>query len=184
MYQKINPIGYAIALYEIAKESNKFEVFHNQIIECKNTIEQSSELKNMLQNMNIDVKEKFEIIDLIFPHFDIDLKNLIKIVLQKKEQFLLKRVFNLFLKMTSDVLNILFAKIITAYPLSDEQLKAIKNKLEKQYNKKIEIQTAIDPSLISGFEIHVNSEIISKNYNEELNKIKNFIINEKGGING
>lgn len=86
--------------------------------------------------------------------------------------------------MTSDVLNILFAKIITAYPLSDEQLKAIKNKLEKQYNKKIEIQTAIDSSLISGFEIHVNSEIISKNYNEELNKIKNFIINEKGGING
>lgn len=42
MYVKVNPSSYSVAIYEIAKESNKIKTFHEQFSFVKKVIEKKS----------------------------------------------------------------------------------------------------------------------------------------------
>lgn len=44
MYVKVNPSSYSVAIYEIAKESNKIKTFHEQFSFVKKVIEKNPQL--------------------------------------------------------------------------------------------------------------------------------------------
>ncbi|MBW0603528.1 ATP synthase F1 subunit delta [Mycoplasmopsis anatis] len=179
MLQKSNPVGYAIAYYEIAKESNKIKEVHSQVSTFKDILNANKDMIKFLNDPEILNKEKFDFLDDVFKDYDRGLINLIKVMIEKRNVNLLEKVLSHYLKMSNNDLNIRFAKIITAMEISDKTLKLIKEKLEKFYNGVVEIKTEINPDLISGFEIHIGSQIISRNVSADLINFKNFINEDK-----
>ncbi|MEE3928104.1 ATP synthase F1 subunit delta [Mycoplasmopsis ciconiae] len=174
-----NPIGYAIALYELVKESKLFEQTHKEANDFKNIIITHPKMIFYLNNSSIPNQNKFEFLDKILKGYSKDFINLIKVCIQRKEAFLIKRVMIEYLKMSNVKLNIQFAKITVAKPISDKDIIKIKSKLEQIYGKTIELKTEIDPSLISGYKIQIGSEIIQNNIQDQLLKLKNYIIKDK-----
>lgn len=179
MLQKSNPVGYAIAYYEIAKESNKIKEVHNQISTFKDILNLNKEMLTFLNNPEILNEEKFKFLDEVFADYDRDFINLIKVMIEKRNVNLLEKVLSHYLKMSNNELNIRFAKIISAMEISDKTLQLIKEKLEKFYNGVVEVKIEINPELISGFEIHIGSQIISRNVSSDLINFKNFINEDK-----
>ncbi|EFF41573.1 ATP synthase F1 subunit delta [Mycoplasmopsis alligatoris] len=184
MYVKANPVGYAIAFYDLVKEKNDFSLIHNQVNELKDVIAQNKDLILFLSAKSITLDQKYELVDQIFAQYDKRLINLIKVVVQRNNANELKHILIHYLRLSNTELNIKFARVLTAQKLTKVQLEKIKTKLENLYNQKFEIRNEINEELISGYQIHLGSEIIEKNINNDLEKIKNTIINEKGGING
>jgi F-type H+-transporting ATPase subunit delta len=72
----------------------------------------------------------------------------------------------------------LVAKIISTDDLSADQLELIKTKLEKKYNSKFYLETAIDKSLIGGIKIQINDEVIDLSWQGQLSQLKERLAGE------
>lgn len=179
MYVKVNPSSYSVAIYEIAKESNKIKTFHEQFSFVKKVIEKNPQLITFLKNDEIALEKRFELIDEIFGSLEVDVKNSIKVALVRNMIFVLRKIIVDFLKITNYELGIKFAKIITAYPLSDSELEKIQKKLNEKTKKIVEISTEVDEKLLSGYKIIFSNQLYERNYNNDLQKIKKMIIKGK-----
>lgn len=78
---------------------------------------------------------------------------------------------------SSELVNV---KVRSAYPLQKDQLVKIKAILNKKYNADLNIIEIVDPSLIGGISIEVNSQVYDASLRTKLNKIINP--NEKEGV--
>ncbi|WP_416737957.1 ATP synthase F1 subunit delta [Mycoplasmopsis meleagridis] len=155
------------------------------------------ELKNdttfidILKNNETSNEYKFDFIDNIFANFDKSdvMKKFLKVVVEHKAVSNLPRIISSYLKLVNDHLNIKFAKIYSAFPISEDKLNLIKAKLEKELNCLVDIEHRIDPNIISGIRIKMNSFVIENSLGLSLKRLTKFINlkdNEKnkGGING
>ncbi|ADE19498.1 ATP synthase F1 subunit delta [Mycoplasma crocodyli] len=183
MYVKANPVGYAIAFYDLIKEVGDFKPIHTQVNKLKDVLVENNDLVAFLNTKSIPIKKKFEIIDEIFDDLDRRLINLVKVVTERNNALLLKHILIHYLRLSNNELNIKFARIVTAEKLQKTELQKIKKKLETLYKEKFELKNEVDEDLISGYQIHLGSEIIERNINNDLEKIKHEIIKEREGIN-
>ncbi|WP_027120915.1 ATP synthase F1 subunit delta [Mycoplasmopsis lipofaciens] len=185
MYKKANPEGYALALFELAQEDKIEKEIHALMIELKNAIQNDNLFINNLITSEISNEKKYKYIEDIFK----DIKNstliinFLKVLVEKNSANLLNRIISLYLKLSNEVLKIKFAKIYSAFEISEEKLEKIKAKLEKKFNSKIELDHEIDKNLISGFRIKIDSQVIEQNFDFDLKSLEQILL-KKGGLNG
>ncbi len=72
---------------------------------------------------------------------------------------------------------ILRARIATAAPLDDEQLTAIRERLEKRFGKTVEAAAQIDPSLLGGFKVRVGDAVLDFSIRTQLQRLRESMIN-------
>ncbi len=87
----------------------------------------------------------------------------------------MQQALSIYIHIVEDDLNIIRAKLISAFEIDNELKIKIIQKLEQKYNKKIVLNTYIDKSLIFGFKIVIGNDIIEHNAKGWFRK--NFIIN-------
>ncbi|MGL5821875.1 MAG: F0F1 ATP synthase subunit delta [Sarcina sp.] len=64
-------------------------------------------------------------------------------------------------------------------PLTDEQYQNLLTRLERKYNKKIELTREIDKSIIAGLYIQVGDEFIDATVNTQYKEMKEIMLNRK-----
>lgn len=183
MLDKSNIKGYAIALFELVKEANKFEQIHVECNQILTVVQQNPNLIDFWSALNVPNQEKLKLVDDLLFDYDPILKNLIKVAIERKSINKIKTILTHYLKLSNEALKISFVKVITAKEISQDHLDRIKDKLEKHYHRRFEIKNVIDKSLISGFQIVSESRIIQKNYKNDLAQLIGAITtkNIKGG---
>lgn len=67
------------------------------------------------------------------------------------------------------------AKVTSAVELSEKEKNALSSKLEKKYNRKIEIHYLIDSSILGGVIIEIDGTIIDGSLKSRLNTMKGVI---------
>ncbi|WP_029513419.1 ATP synthase F1 subunit delta [Mycoplasmopsis primatum] len=185
MYVKANADGYALALYDLHKEEKKISSTYEFIVAFYDSIVQDKNIINFLANAKIPKQEKYNVVEL-WAKNDSTLKTFItflKVIIDKNASNILLRILSIYISRVEKDLNILRVKFISALPIAQNTLAKIIKKLELQYSKKVILKIFIDKSLISGFRIEINNEVIEQNIKNDLDKISRLIINEKGGLN-
>ncbi|MEA4162482.1 MULTISPECIES: ATP synthase F1 subunit delta [unclassified Mycoplasma] len=178
MYKKRNTSAYAVAIYDLVKKQDKFKLIQPQFEAVKDLIDTIPGFIEYLGNDLIPEAERFKTIDMAFDknQFDYIVINSIKVIVQRKMVSQLKNIIIEYLKLSNDALRIRYVLVESAFPLSDEQLQQINDKLQKVTRRTIEIHNVINPNIISGFRIVSKTEVIEMNILHDLNKIKNEII--------
>jgi F-type H+-transporting ATPase subunit delta len=74
--------------------------------------------------------------------------------------------------------NIARVTIITTTALCDDMIERIKGLLKKQLNKELEFVYEIDPSLIGGFVLRVESMQLDASIQNELKKLRVKLLNK------
>lgn len=72
---------------------------------------------------------------------------------------------------------ILRARIDTAAPLDEDQLGAIRERLEKRFGKTVEAATQVDPTLLGGFKVHVGDSVLDFSIRTQLQRLRKSMIN-------
>ncbi|MBU4689802.1 ATP synthase F1 subunit delta [Mycoplasma zalophidermidis] len=178
MYQKANIDGYAIALYELVSENNELAQVHQTLSQIWPVFEEEQNFLKLLANPNIEKETKFDFIDQTFaniPNTEL-LAKFFKVVVQRRATTLLGRIIKQFFRLSNQTLGIKFAKVYTAFPLSEGRMNKIKSFLEKKYNSKVELNYILKPELLSGFRIEIDSDVIEQNIALDLEKLSSLII--------
>jgi F-type H+-transporting ATPase subunit delta len=63
------------------------------------------------------------------------------------------------------------AEVVTAHPLKDDQLSALKQQLRARAGRDVAIETSIDPEILGGIVIKMGSQMIDASIRTKLNRL-------------
>lgn len=87
-------------------------------------------------------------------------RNFLQILIQNGRLMIAPQIRVLYEELRREHEGVLEAKIISALPISEEQVKQLLATLEKKYGRKVSAQVEVDPELIGGARIVVGDKVI------------------------
>jgi len=167
---------YAKALFELAIERGLTADYKEQAVFISSAMS-DPEAKRIITHPRIPMKEKFAFLDGAFSgHVHDDLLGFMRLTVTKnREEFLAPAMDNL-VEMIRRHQNYTTAKIVSAMPLTDEQILRLRRALMRKLGKQVEIETNIDTSLIGGFRLHVDGHIFDRSLKQMLKEMKENLI--------
>ncbi|WP_036430926.1 ATP synthase F1 subunit delta [Mycoplasmopsis felis] len=176
MLEKKHISAYSVAIFDLVQEENKLKELHKQFEAVKDLFLENKSYIDFFSDHTISEEERFKTIDLAFKSFDWIIINSLKIILRRKSFKYIVKILIEYLKLSNKELRIRYLDVISAYPLSNEQLQAIKNKLQLKTRRTIEITNHVDKSLIAGFKIVSRTETHEMSIKNDLENLKYDLI--------
>ena len=166
--------SYAIALYELSKESNEVDKIEEGLKNLKKLLNESVDFKQMILNPAISKEDKKNVIFKIADqnNFSKILKKFLGFVAKKNRLFFLDKIIESFLNLVSNNKGELKAKFISSKQLSNEEQKKIQDELSKDFKALLNINYEYDPNLIGGLIIQIGSVMIDTSIKTKLKKLE------------
>lgn len=164
---------YGTALFRTAKRTNQVERISHDLEVISNLVTKNLSLKNFLESPQVLEKEKKELLSgILKDRVSEALFSFLMLVVSKHRIQYLLPIASEFARLVKEDQGIVEARLITARSVDRSLVEEIKQELEKNTGKKVEMQIEIDPHLIGGTIIILGDKIIDKSIRHQLNQLK------------
>ena len=166
--------SYAIALYELSKESNEVDKIEEGLKNLKKLLNESVDFKQMILNPAISKEDKKNVIFKIADqnNFSKILKKFLGFITIKNRLFFLNRIIKSFLDLVSKGKGELNAKLLSSKKLTAEEQNKIQNELSKDFKTTLKINYKHDPDLVAGLILQVGSVMVDTSIKSKLKKLE------------
>ena len=170
--------SYALALYELAKESSELDTAEVGMRALKDLLNDSSDFKKVIQSPVIKKEEKRNIMFAIADQssFSSILKKFLGFLSIKNRLFFLNQIIDSFLNFVSSNKGELKAKLISSRELTSTELEKIQRELSNDFKSQIKIEYKYDPSLIGGLVMQVGSVMVDASIKTKLKQLEKNMI--------
>ena len=170
---------YAQALYSLADEAGQLTVVHSDVVIILGAIHDSEDFRHFLRNPVISSQVRQKIITEIFKEkLQAMTKNFLMFLSEKRRLPFLKEILDSFEGLFRSSQNILKAQLISPFPLEHKELERIKNRLSDKFQKDVEPELKIDPSLIGGFKLQIEDKVYDFSIKTQLENFRKKIIHQ------
>ena len=170
---------YADALFAVARERQTIDQVEEQLILVKNIIHDHKDLKRVLQNPRINKDDKKAILEKIFSkEVNQEVVNVLKILVDNNRESLVADLQEAFTTIANEYRGIVDVTVTTASPLNKNDEQKIAEAFGKLYNKKLRIQSQVDPKVIGGVLVRVGNRLYDGTL---LGKLSRFSQEMKAG---
>ena len=164
---------YAEALFQLSEEENITKEIYNELHDVVEVIKNNKELDNVLKSPLVAKNEKTQLIEALFNNkINNNLKNFLKILVEKGRISYLKSIELTFKELLNDKHNIIEGTVISAIALTEKQVKELEEKLSKKYNKNVTLENEVDQSILGGVLVRLGNTQIDGSVKTRLNNIK------------
>ncbi len=174
-------VNYAEGLFELAKETDsvqKFKTETDEIRRCFNTVEN---LKEFFESARISKTAKKKLVDdVLKDKYDRYVVNFIKLLIDKDRINIYEDICKDFRKLCNDELNCREGIIESARELTDDQIEELEKSLSSK-DRKVELIPRINKSLISGFRIIFDDQVIDNSMKNKIRQLNETLIRKDGG---
>ena len=170
---------WALALMELALEDENIskEDILDDIKEVAETISNSEELSNVINNPSISTEEKQIVICKLFQNNIMPIVyNFLFVLNLRKRLSIIDEIANEFGKELERIKNITRVNITSAIELNDERKNDIKNKISEKLNKDIICDWGVDNEIIAGLIFNIDESIIDNSVRHKLEDLSKEII--------
>jgi F-type H+-transporting ATPase subunit delta len=166
---------YATALFELSAEQGLLAQYLDQATFLRDTLA-GEECKAFITHPRVSGTDKRAFFDRVFSgHIHRDLMGFLHLAVKKnREDFLLPALSQL-VEMIRQHHNQTTARVVSAVPLTNEQLTRLAALLTRKLNKKVDVQVLIDPSVIGGLSIQADGYYIDRTMRHLLRDMKNEV---------
>ncbi|QNT77830.1 ATP synthase F1 subunit delta [Entomobacter blattae] len=164
---------YATALYDVATEHGKLDEVIEEAQALYQIIEQSSDLRNLLNNRTIQDSESQKAIMAILAHqgFGIIIKNFMGVIIQNRRLPLTEEFLQVFLSLVALRRGVAIAEVISATPLSDVQKAQIQARLVEAGYSRVSIQEKVEKSLLGGLVLRIGSRLYDASLKTRISQL-------------
>lgn len=165
---------YAEALFQIGEEENKIDNLYNELKEVSSLITTTNDLNNAMKSPLISKLEKIKLIDVLFAEkIDNDLKNFLKILIEKGRINSIKSIEATYKELLNEKNNIIEGYVISAVPMQNEKIKELEKELSKKYNKNVTLENKVDESVLGGVLVRLGNTEIDGTIKTRLDGLRN-----------
>lgn len=164
---------YAEALFQLSEEENITKEIYNELHSVLDIVKNNKDLDNVLKSPLVAKAEKVQLIETLFNNkINNNLKNFLKILVEKGRISSLKSIELTFKQLLNDRDNIIEGTVISTIPLTGEKVKELEEKLSKKYNKNVTLENKVDKSILGGVLIRLGNTQIDGSVKTRLDNIK------------
>ncbi|MEW9077941.1 F0F1 ATP synthase subunit delta [Terrisporobacter glycolicus] len=164
---------YAEALFQLSEDENITKEIYNELHNVVETVKNNKDLDNVLRSPLVAKIEKVKLIESLFNNkINNNLKNFLKILVEKGRISSLKSIELTFKQLLNDKNNIIEGTVISAIPLTDNKVKELEEKLSKKYNKNVTLENKVDQSILGGVLVRLGNTQIDGSVKTRLDNIK------------
>lgn len=165
---------YATALFDLAKEAGAVESVEGELLTLKASIDGSEELRGFLKSPVYDRAEQAAVIDALAEKagFSALTANFLKLIAKNRRLFALEDIIRAFAKLAADDRGEVSAEAMTAAPMNDDQVKALRLEIESLVGKAVNLETRVDPDLLGGLIVKIGSKMVDASLRTKLNRLK------------
>ena len=164
--------NYASALLSIAMDEKKVQDYQNEVKELMKIIKDNPDFLMLLDSRFLTIEERKQKVSEILVNFSSDVINFIKIIVEHNRVSYLEDILQAFNTLCNESRDIVEGLIYTAFPLKEETLLKIKQKISQIEHHDVDLIERIDPSLIGGVKVVINSHVYDGSIKNKLEKMQ------------
>ena len=164
--------NYASALLSLAVDDNKVILYQEEVKELRKIIRDNPDFLLLIESRFLSVKEREDNAEKLLSNFSTDVVNFIKIIIKHNRVNYLVDILDAFNSLCNENRDIVEGLIYSAFPLEEATLLKIKKKISEIENHEVDLIPRIDPSLIGGVKVVINSHVYDGSIKNQLEKMQ------------
>ena len=166
---------YAEALFRVAKAGDLSA--WSDLISEMGQIGAHADIKALVNNPNFSDRQIIDtILSLIQSKVSAEARNLIDMLVENNRVTLLPEIASQFQELKNAHEGSADATIVSAYEMSDAQVKEVLASLEKKFGRKLNPTVTVDPSLIGGVRVEVGDEVLDTSVRAKLQQMHDALV--------
>jgi len=172
---------YAEGLFSLANDKNKVALYKDQVSLLRNSFLDEN-IKKFFCSSRVSKEDKKQLIKNIFgDKLDEYIVNFLMLLIDKNRIEFYEEIFDEYIKLSNEELNIKVGVIESARPLDEKLIKELAKNISED-GETIELKPKINKTLISGFRISFENKIIDNTMKQKIEKMENILKGKDGNL--
>ncbi|MDD2970953.1 MAG: ATP synthase F1 subunit delta [Lachnospiraceae bacterium] len=169
---------YGEALFELAVEENKIDVFQEEVQGVKEILDANKEFGELMKHPKVVKEEKVRIMENVFKgRIGEEFLGFLTLIIEKDRYNDINAILDYFIDKVKEVKGIGIAYVTSAISLTDIQKKQVEEKLLETtgYNT-MEMHYTEDLSLIGGMVIRIGDRVVDSSISTKLSELQKQLL--------
>ncbi len=168
---------YAEALYELACEESKIDLWQQQMRKVKQVFDQDVAIQAFFSHIRIDDIEKRVVLKKVFENvIDKEVLNFLFVLVDKNRMSQFQEIAKRFHTLCNVSKGIKEGFIYSIRPLSEDEIQGIEQSVSNKMAFRVNLMNRIDQSLISGIRVVVEDIVIDGSMKYRLSSLKTELL--------
>jgi F-type H+-transporting ATPase subunit delta len=168
---------YALALFQIAKETQLLGVVEEELRVVKEVFLYNPEINAILKSAKLSLEKKKEILRLSFATVNVYVLNTLLILIDRHREDQIIEVANQFFELANDESGIADAKVYSIRELTDAERDALSATFAAKVGKKsLRIENVVDSDLLGGIRLRIGNRIYDGSLRGKLNRLERKLL--------
>ena len=164
---------YASALFGLARDERQIDAVGQGLGLLAQALVDSREFAELVSSPLIGREETAKAFDAVSKQLSLDTitTNFLGVLAKNGRKNQLQNVIRAFRRLSAEHRGETTAEVVTAHPLKDDQLNALKAQLRARAGRDVAIETRIDPEILGGIVVKMGSQMIDASIRTKLNRL-------------
>jgi F-type H+-transporting ATPase subunit delta len=163
---------YSDALFAAAMPEGKLDLVRDQLADVCDALESNRELSVFFFSPHFTSREKKEGIDRVLVGADDLVVNFLKVLVDGHRMPVIFRIRRQFEELWRDENRLLEVEVTSAVELADDVVAAIKQRIESQTGRTVELQRRVDDGILGGLVVRVSNMILDASIRNQLERLR------------
>jgi F-type H+-transporting ATPase subunit delta len=164
---------YASALFDLARDQRQIESVGKSLEALSQALVDSKDFNELITSPLVSREKAGKAFAVLAPQLGLDpvTTNFVGVLAKNGRKNELRSVIRAFRRLAAEHRGETTADVITARPLNDDQLAQLKQQLRARAGRDVNIDAAVDPTILGGIVVKLGSQQIDASIRTKLNRL-------------
>ena len=164
---------YASALFDLARDQRQIESVGRSLDALRQALLDSKDFKELVASPLLSREEAGKAFAALAPQLGLDpiTSNFLGVLARNGRKGELQKIIRAYGRLAADHRGETKAEVVTARPLNDDQLTALKQQLRTRAGRDVNIDATVDPAILGGIVVRLGSQMIDASIRTKLNRL-------------
>jgi F-type H+-transporting ATPase subunit delta len=164
---------YASALFDLARDQKQIDSVGRSLEALNQALVDSKDFAELVDSPLLSREEAAKAFAAIAPQLSLDpiTTNFLGVLARNGRKNQLRPVVRAFRRLSAEHRGEATAEILTARPLNDDQLAALKQQLRTRAGREVNVDALVDPGILGGIVVKLGSQRIDASIRTKLNRL-------------
>jgi F-type H+-transporting ATPase subunit delta len=163
---------YADAMFESAQDAGKLDVIHEQLDQFADALGENRDLQLFFFSPYFSSQEKRDGIERLLSGADPELVNFLELLAEKHRMPALFRIRRRFDELWAEENKRLDVTLTSAGELDPDVVEHVREELERQTGRIIDLRTEVDPDVLGGLVLRVGNMVLDASLRSRLERLR------------
>jgi F-type H+-transporting ATPase subunit delta len=164
---------YASALFDLARDERQIDAVGRSLDSLNQALADSRDFSELVASPMVSRGDAGKAFAALAPQLGLDpiTTNFVAVLARNGRKRELRNIIRLFKRLSADHRGEVSAEVVSAHPLKDDQLQALKAQLKARVGRDVTIDAQVDPNILGGIVVKLGSQMIDASIRTKLNRL-------------